>query len=159
MAMWEIDSLLTRSIRVIEESELESNVKRHIVWNLERLPEVYGFDAGGFDKSETDSTYEYREIDPFELGLFVSDEAKLLEAKGLVYDWSAFLLNYSDGYFSKVDREQKIEALRELKSILSKMDFSNYQPIHPSLTIYPAGHKSFSETQNNLIKWFISDEI
>lgn len=159
MAMWEIDNLITRSIDVIKKSELEDDVKRHIVWSLEHLPETHEFDAGGFPKTEIDEEFEYREIDPFELGLFVSDEAKDLEENGLVYDWSAFLLNFSGEYFSKVDSEQKIEALQEIRSILFKLDFSNYQPTHPTMTIYPTGHKSFSEVQNNLIEWFLSSEV
>lgn len=157
MAMSEIDMLLKSSINLIQKSEIEADVKKHIVWSLEKLPNVYDFDAGGHPKSELDKDFEYREIDPFELGLFVSDEAKELDEKGIIYDWCAFLLNYNTEYFSEVDPSQKIEALQELKRIMSKCDFSNYQPKHPTLTIYPNGHKSFSDVQNKLIEWFISE--
>jgi len=156
MAIAEIDSLLTRSIKCIRNSELEKDVKKHIIWSLENLPETYDFDAGGFDKSELDGQFDYRTIDPFELGLFVSDEAKESEDKGLIYDWSAFLLNNNCEHFSKIDNEQKIEALQEIRKILFKIDFSSYQPIHPTMAIYPQGHASFSDVQNNLIHWFLT---
>lgn len=157
--MKEIESLLKKSIHIIKNCALEDDVKRHVCWSLERLPTTYGLPEVVIDQSELDDQFDYREIDPFELGLFISDEAKHTSNEAVVYDWCAFLLNYSGHYFADIDNTQKLEALQEIKKILFQIDFSNYKPTHPSLTIYPNGHESFSEIQNNLIKWFLMKDM
>ncbi|WP_179348977.1 hypothetical protein [Winogradskyella pacifica] len=154
--MWEIDTLLKSSIELISDSKLNPELKKHIVWNLENIPEVYEFDAGNFIKSELDSSFTYKKMNPYGLGYLIINEAKNNNKNHLIYDWSAFLLNFWSEYFSNIDTLEhiKLNYLEHIKDIFSKYDFTDYEPIHTTLTIYNNGNKWFSEEQNNLIKWY-----
>ena len=156
MGMWEIDALLTNSIDFIRESELHHENKRHIVWNLENIPEEYEFDAGSFEKTELTSNFEYKKMNPYQLGKLVMEQAKNSSKNNLIYDWSAFLLNYWNEYFSEIDKLENLKSkyLEEMKIIFEQFNFSDYEPIHASLTIYKNGNEWFNEEQNNLIKWY-----
>jgi len=159
MGMWEIDKLLTSSIVLVRKSVLDADHKKHIVWNLERLPEVYGFDAGGFEKSEESSTFEYQNMHPYELGVLMLKEAKASHVHHLIYDWSAFLLNYWNEYFSEIEELDRLKShyLEEMKTIFGQLNFSDYRPTHASLTLYANGNKWFSEEQNGLIRWYCGE--
>ena len=151
MSMWEIDELLKESITLVQASELTDQKKRNIIWNLESLPEKYEMDAGGFQKTETGDSSLYTELLPYELGelLFTIET----DQKNYIYDWSAFLLNFSTEYFKNNLKEGK---LSKIKEIYHKNDFIDYEPKHVTLTIYENGNKYFSEEQNELIKWFLN---
>lgn len=158
MAMHEIDYLLKDSIKLIQNSNLEGNRKKNVVRNLETLPEDYEFDAGGFNKTEVDENFEYKKINPFELGVIVSQEAIKQKSNGLIYDWSAFLLNFSnEGYhfYGIFDyKTLKSTYLKELKNIFSTLNFESYEPQHATLTLHKNGNEWFSEELNELIKWY-----
>ena len=151
MSMWEIDELLSGSISLIKDSNLTNNKKRNIIWNLENLPEKHEMDAGGFSKTENDKNSSYDEILPFELGEIISTIAIEQNKTDYIYDWSAFLLNYSNEYF-KVNQKQLIQ----IKELYNKYDFSLYEPKHATLTIHKNGYKYFSDEKNERIKWFLN---
>ena len=154
--MWEIDALLKSSIAFIKDSKLDVESKKQMIWNFENIPELYEFDAGNFEKSEVDSNIDYKEINPYELGRLIIDEAKSKNRIDLIYKWSAFLLNFWSEYFSNIDTLEnlKLNYLKPIKVIFTECDFVDYKPIHATLTIYKNGNKWFSEEQNNLIKWY-----
>ncbi len=156
MSMWEIDDLLTRSIALIRTSDLNKESKKHLIRSLEDLPGMYDFDAGGFEKTELSYDFLYQDVNPYEIGINVAVVAVKVEDKALIYDWSAFLLNFWSEYFSKTENLEHIksDALGNLKTVFSRFNFDDYQPIHASLTIYPDGNEQFSEEQNELIKWY-----
>lgn len=153
MSMWEIDELLKGSISLVTDSNLPEDKKRNITWNLESLPEKYEMDAGGFSKSENDESVLYDEIPPFKLGAIVSSIAIEQNKTDYIYDWSAFLLNYSTDYFIENLRE---EQLLQIKELYHRQDFSRYNAKHPTLTIYENGNEYFNDEQNALIKWFLN---
>ncbi len=157
MSMWEIDQLLKGSIALVRNSDLSEIEKRNIVWNLEKLPERYDFDAGVFPLTEIDTNFEYHEINPFKLGEIIITIADGQNKSNQIYNWSAFLLNFWYEYFNKnysIDTLKK-GSLYKIKEIFKKYDFSCYEPVHASLTIYPDGNSYFSDEQNELIKWFV----
>jgi len=158
MSLWEINTLLQKSIKLIQESNLDKENKKQIVWNLENIPEVYEFDAGGFEKSEISDNFDYKKIDIYELAYHIIVEAQLKKIYYLIYDWSAFLLNYWEDYFSNLHELDilKSKYLQKIKDTFSKLNFDDYTPTHPTLTLYKDGNKWFSEKQNNLITWYCS---
>lgn len=156
--MWEINELLKNSISVIKNATIETNQQKNIIWNLENLPEKYQFDAGGFTKTENDSNFNYETMNPYEFGLLVCIEAEKQSKTDLIYNWSAFLLNYWSEYFADSTNleELKNNSLLSLKEKFHKYSFEDYKPTHASLTMYKEGNKWFTEEQNNLIQWFYS---
>ncbi len=157
MAMWEIDTLLKSSVDLVKNSGLIFDERRHLIWNLENIPHNYQFDAGCFEPSEVDKNFDYKTINPYELGLQIMKIVSSQENKHLIYDWSAFLLNFYP-YFEHLDTLEKIKSkyLEPMKKIYSNYSFDNYEPIHATLTIYNNGKEWFEEEQNELIKWFCS---
>ncbi len=157
MSMWEIDTILKKSINLVRDSNLNTDEKRNIIWSLENIPQNYAFDAGSFELTEDDDNYNYKVINPFQLGLIIMQITSQQDDKSLIYDWSAFLLNYFS-YFSGIDNLEHLKSnyLVEMKTIFHSFDFTNYEPIHNSLTIYKNGNQWFEEQQNQLIKWYFS---
>ena len=153
MSMWEIDELLKGSISLVKESNLSEDEKRHVTWNLENLPEKFEMDAGGFSKTENDERSLYDEMPPFKLGEIISIVATEQNKTDYIYDWSAFLLNYSTEYFIE---NLKKATLLQVKELYHNQEFSGYAPKHPTLTIYKDGNKYFSDEQNELIEWFLN---
>ncbi|MFV0605544.1 MAG: hypothetical protein ACK5NK_06835 [Niabella sp.] len=156
MAMWEIDTLLTDSIKFIKASNLDNEMKKHLVWNLENIPELYKFDAGGFEKSELDSGFEYQKINPYKIGEIITMASNEGNTTNLIYDWSAFLLNFWQDYFSDTVKLEDIKSthLLKMKEVFSTLDFTDYEPIHATLTIYKDGKGWFSQEQNELTQWY-----
>lgn len=153
--MWEIDTLLKNSIAVIKKSEISANQKKQIIWNLENIPELYEFDAG-VEKTELDKGFDYTPMNPYEIGVIVATESQNQSINHIIYDWSSFLLNFWQEYFSDNynANELKQTHLLKLKSIYSNYNFDDYQPTHATLTMYNEGKNWFSTSQNELIKWF-----
>ncbi len=158
MALWEIDEIIISGIELIKQSELEPTFKKHILWNLENIPELYGFDAGMFNRTELDIGFTYERMNIYNVGYYVITEAKKRGYNDLVYDWSAFLLNFREGYFSEIAATDELRegVLKQVKLIFDSLDFSNYQPIHRSLTLYKDGRDWYSKDQKALVKWFCS---
>lgn len=68
----------------------------------------------------------------YDLGLYLIREADKLKDKVPVYDWAAYLVAFGDD----LDQEELIEKyFREIKEIWSKYDYSDYEPIHNTLTL------------------------
>ncbi|OQD42192.1 hypothetical protein BUL40_12305 [Croceivirga radicis] len=157
--MWEIDEIIISGIQLIKNSDLEETSKKNIIWNLENLPDVYSFDAGMYNRTELDMGFKYQLMHPYEVGLFVVKEAKKQGYNDLVYDWSAFLLNYREGYFSTIAKAEELKEsyLGEMKAVFSSIDFKDYKPIHDSLTIFRDGMDWFSPEQQNLVKWYCAN--
>ncbi|NJB37286.1 hypothetical protein [Croceivirga sp. JEA036] len=159
MALWEIDEIIISGIELIKQSELEPTFKKHVLWNLENIPELYGFDAGMFNRTELDIDFSYERMNIYNVGYYVIAEAKKRGYKDLVYDWSAFLLNFREGYFAEIAATQELKegVLKQVKLIFESLDFSDYEPIHRSLTIYQNGMDWYSEDQKALVKWFCTN--
>lgn len=147
----EIDELLLKSIKLINKTTLLLDERRNIIWNLENIPEMYKFDAGGFAVTETDKDFNYQVINPFKIAETISQYAHNQASNDLIYDWSALLLNFWQEYFyeSSPLTILKDERLVRLKSIYHEHDFSSYNPIHVTLTIYPEGNRHFSKRSLN----------
>ncbi len=158
MGLWEIDMLLTNSIKLIQQSNLSEETKNNIIWNLENIPEWYEFDAGNFQKTIFNHASSLTKVNPYQVGLIVVTEANKQKAYNLIYDWAAFLLNYWEEYFIETDTIESLKTnyLAPIKSIYKQVDFTDYEPVHASLTMYKNGNEWFSEEHNNLIKWFCS---
>ncbi len=165
--MYEIDALIENTNEMVKESNLDENLKRNIVWNLENMPEEYGFDAGGFEKTETDPNFNYKKMNPYEIGNIVVKEAAKENKDRFIYDWAAFLLNFWGkdlGYFTEENignvEKVKKDYLQDIKDLYQQRDFSNYKPLHASLTLYSPNSDElnswFSEEQQELMKWFNS---
>ncbi len=160
MSLYEIDALLQDSIKVIKKSQLEAARKRQLIWNLERLPERHEMDAGGFTKTETGTDVVV--VTPAPLGLAVVEEAHQQKKANLIYDWSAFFLNYGLEYFEEDTRDLaafKRKYMEPIKAIYKQHNFDDYEPTHASLTIYEDISEEmldwFSPEQVALIEWFL----
>ncbi len=94
MAMWEIGTLLKSSMDLVRNSGLTFEGRRYLIWNLENIPQNYQFYAECFESSEGDKNFDYKTINPYELGLQMMKIVSSQEYKHLIYDWSAFLLNF-----------------------------------------------------------------
>lgn len=158
MAMWEIDELLKESIKIIHNANIDMHLQKNLIWNLENIPEQYQFDAGNFPVTENDTDFNYESINPYDLGLCVCNEAEKQSEINLIYNWSAFLLNFWNEYFADSTNleDLKRNSLLKLKEKFQSHTFENYQPIHVTLTMYIEGSKWFTDEQNELIKWFYS---
>lgn len=123
---------------------------------MERIPEQYKFDAGGFPKSESDPDFPYRRMSVYAVGLHAFQLAETAQKFTLLYDWSAFLLNFWAEYFRHIDSLENLmtDFLNEMKIRFNQHDFSGYKPIHPTLTLYENGSNWFSDEQNELIRWY-----
>ncbi len=152
MSMWEVDELLKDSISLVQESNLSVMEKRNLIWSLEHLSEKYEMDAGGFLKTEHDDNALYDEMPPFKMGEIIAKIAMKENQTDFIYDWSAFLLNFSSEYFEDNLKEGRLD---EIKEIYHQNNYNNYKPKHATLTIYQAGNDYFSDEQNQLIKWFL----
>lgn len=68
----------------------------------------------------------------YDLGIYLIREADKLGRKAEIYDWTAYLMAFGDD----VESEELIEKyFKEIKAIWSKYDYSDYEPIHSSLTL------------------------
>lgn len=154
--MREIDVLTSSSIDLFRRAPIETNKRRILIWNLEQLHIHYKIDAGGFELSETDQQSNYTKLSPFSMAEAVTHHAADFDASHLIYDWSAFLLNFweSHGFASTNDITGVQEQLMPLKKIYWQHNFANYKPIHATLTVYSDGFSHFSDAQNAVIKWF-----
>ena len=157
MSVHEIDHLLKNSIKFVKESAFDESLKRQMIWSLENIPEKYAFDAGNFLKTEVDSSFDYLEINPYDLGVKILVEANNGSRDiNLIYDWSAFLLNFGNEYFSEIGTIETLKEtyLEKMSSIFKQHDFIDYKPLHRTLTVYQDGNDWFSKEQNDLIKWY-----
>lgn len=154
--MWEIDELIKKSIFLINHTQIAATEKKNIIWSLENLPQKYDFDAGGYTFTQIDKDFKYEELDPFEIGDILTKNADEYDQPELIYDWSTFLLNFWQEYFSQVKPLTSLKdgELRNIKQRYHNHDFNSYTPIHVTLTMYKAGSEYFSTEQNQLIEWF-----
>jgi hypothetical protein len=152
--MWEVDELIKNSRTYVLGLKIDNDLKRNLIWNLEQIPSRYQFDAGGFEYLENENARFYKELSPFQVGLVIIQNAET--SNPLIYDWSAFLLNFWKEYFpgKLVPELIKEEYFKEIRGKFNLCDFSNYEPIHRTLTIYTERNSWFSEEQNQLIDWF-----
>lgn len=156
MGMWELDTLLKESIQIILNSSLDVDERRIIVWNLETLPERYEFDAGKFERTETDKKFEYKLIDPYVLGFMMIKESDKQKNAASIYNWTAFMLNHWEEYFPthKSSEFLKENYFAAYKITFRQYNFTAHKPIHASLTVFPEGNEWFSEKKNEMINWF-----
>lgn len=159
MSLHEVDTLLSRSIIFLKNSTLEATKKRQLIWNIERLPNHYDMDAGGFPLSETGE--DVAPIFAAALGKIIVEEAHQQKDQFLVYHWTAFLLNYFD-YFKE---DMPVETLLEehlivVKNIYHQYDFEDYEPLHRSLEVYEVLEEEmedwFSPLQLEILDWFFN---
>jgi len=91
----------------------------------------------------------------YDLALFLIREAHKRGDKGLVYDWTAFLIKYGGiSLKEKMTAEEMIgKYFREIKRVWYGYDYSDYKPIHDSLTIFIPG----SGKTDGYNEWAISE--
>ncbi len=160
MSMYEIDILLKNSIKMCKKADLHD--KRNVIWNLEQMPNPnrLNLDAGCFEMSEVDEDFKYSEMNIFELIKIVMNLAnKEPEHYHLIYDWSAFMMNFYEHIkaYQPFDKEQIKKDLQPVKELFKNHNFDNYEPIHPTLTVYYGGNDDwFGDEQNEFIKWYAS---
>lgn len=99
-----------------------------------------------------------QDIELYELGLEIIQEAHEQKDRNAVYDWTAFLINYGFNYF---EQKEPISVLKEkyfysIKTILNQYDFTNYDPMHRSLEVMKTTTDWLGEKENEFIKWFNS---
>ena len=137
MSLYEIDDLLLASVALVRAAEADGARRKNAIWNLEQIPERYGFDAGGFDKTETGEMSGYETMDAPEVAIRVARLADATGDRALVYDWTAFMLIWGPGYFDAFQDLDSLKqgALGELKEIFGKHDYEGHQPRHRSLTM------------------------
>ncbi len=154
--MWEIDVLLKKSIEFVKDSNLDNHTKKNILWNLESIPTLYEFDAGNFKKTELDKDFKYQKLTIYKIAEIITITSNKIGIKDLTYDWSAFLLNFWQEYFSDSFKLEDVKStyLLKMKEKFIALNFETYQPIHTTLTIYKNGNEWFSSEQNELIKWY-----
>lgn len=158
MSLHEVDDLLKRSFKLIRKSKLPADHKRALIWNLERLPNRYDMDAGGYDITETGDNVT--PVIAHALGKAVVEEAHHNKDKNLIYDWSSFLLNYFD-YF-KEDASFAIlkkEYMGPIRAIYQQYNFEGHKASHRSLEVYEEIDEDmeewFSKQQVELMQWFV----
>ncbi|SFO90065.1 hypothetical protein SAMN05428949_6911 [Chitinophaga sp. YR627] len=98
----------------------------------------------------------------YDLGIYLIREADKLKEKERVYDWTAFLIAYGEDD----DTEKLIKKyFKEIKKIWSKYDYSDYEPIHESLTVSRElldeaddWKDTFEDGREDLLDWFFDEE-
>ncbi|BDS10435.1 hypothetical protein [Aureispira anguillae] len=95
-------------------------------------------------------------MDPYELGKQLILEANRQGQRNLIYDWTAFLLNYGAIYFAENLTVETLIAncFETIAGVFAQHDFSAYKPMHESLEIYWEPQEWFSEEQQQLMEWF-----
>ena len=104
------------------------------------------------DESPLEEMYSY------DLGLYLIREADKLKDKAPVYNWTAYLVAFGED----VEAEELIEKyFKEIKEIWSKYDYSDYEPIHYSLTLSREAldddedwKDTFEDGRDGLLDWF-----
>ncbi len=69
--MWEIDKLIKKSRDFILSLTIDNKLKRNLIWSLEKIPDKYKFDAGGYEHLEKEKADSYEVFSPFEIGLII----------------------------------------------------------------------------------------
>lgn len=97
-------------------------------------------------------------ISSYDLALLIIKEADNKKQSSSVYDWTAFLINYGFAYQLS---DAPLENLKEqyfvpIKAIYRKYNFTDYEPMHDSLTITKEAVEWFGKEENEFIKWFNS---
>jgi len=102
------------------------------------------------------------EMYSYDLGLYLIREADKLKLKEPIYDWAAYLVAYGDDD----EQEELIEKyFKEIKKIWSKYDFSDYEPIHATLTLSREAldddedwKDSFENGRDEILDFFFDEE-
>lgn len=92
-----------------------------------------------------------------DLALFLILEAHKQQDKGTVYDWTAYLIKYGAPWSDddEVTAEELInDYFGEIKTIWYGYDYSDYKPIHESLTIFIPG----TGKSDGYNEWAMSDD-
>jgi len=92
----------------------------------------------------------------YDLGLEIIQEAHEQKYKNMVYDWTAFLINYGLNYF---EQKESIEVLKkkyftDMKYIFTQYDFSDYTIMHHSLEVMKSPQDWMEEEASQFIQWF-----
>lgn len=97
----------------------------------------------------------------YDLGLYLIREADKLNLKEPVYDWAAYLIAFGED----VEAEELIEKyFKEIKKIWLKYDYSDYEPIHASLTLSREAldddedwKDTFEDGREGILDWFFDE--
>lgn len=100
-------------------------------------------------------------MNTFELGLYLVREAHKRNNKDLVYDLTAFLLKMGPGFIdNKVTAEEVISKyFEEIRMIWYEYDYSDYDPLRESLTIYEPTSELIEwlgGLRRELVRWFLN---
>ena len=95
---------------------------------------------------------------PLDFGYLIIQEGSRQNDKSIVYDWTAFMINYLLAWFStnQSTNELKTNYFSEIRNAIHKFDFSNYKALHEGLDINNIPEywlKEMSEKQKELIRF------
>lgn len=95
--------------------------------------------------------------EPLDLGLQIIEEANKQQDKSSIYNWTAFMVNYSMAWFptTKTLEALKHDYFQKIKTSFQQFDYSNYDILHEGLSLSMDKNKEewFTENQKELIKY------
>ena len=116
------------------------------LWDSEsqRLYVDFGSPYYSLNTDETVALYE-----PLDFALLIIREASKQNNKGMVYDWTGFVLFYLLTMLpsNKTVSELKQAYFTEIRSIFASFDFTDYEPIDDRLDLYSDFHKEWLSEQ------------
>ncbi|MBE0441781.1 MAG: hypothetical protein ACTH7W_01950 [Psychrobacter sp.] len=122
------------------------------LWDNEsqRLYVDFGSPYYSLNTDETVALYE-----PLDFALLIIREASKQNNKGIVYDWTGFVLFY---LLTMLPSDKTVSELQqpyftEIRSIFASFDFTNYEPIDDRLDLYSDFHKEWLSEQQ--LKWLM----
>jgi hypothetical protein len=96
----------------------------------------------------------------FDLGLYLVREAHKRNDKGLVYDLTAFILKTGQYLDNKSTADEIISKyFEEIRSIWSSYDYSDYEPLHDSLSLAEPTTEDlewYGGEKLKLMRWFFN---
>ena len=104
----------------------------------------FGSPYYSLNTDETVALYE-----PLDFALLIIREASKQQNKGMVYDWTGFVLFYLLTILpsNKTVSELKQAYFTEIRSIFASFDFTDYEPIDDRLDLYSDFHKEWLSEQ------------
>ncbi len=228
--MWEIETLMENTVRLINKSEFKPNEKRNLIWNTYNLQnqfdcsfthfrlmdilinneyvqqyeiddfpmtkvyrdfffELSNKDFEWINKNPTEKWSENNQsiaywdkksnkifvdfgsdfytqnkdefpekYEPLYFSHMMIQEGSRQNDKSIVYDWTAFMVNYLLAWFpsNKSTTELKEEYFSKIKDVIHQFDYTNYEVLHQGLdinNIHEDWLEEMSENQKELIKY------
>lgn len=149
------DKLKEKSFEWINQNPNESLSGKNpsvAYWDKKSLKIYVDFGSNFYSLLPNESN---EKIEFLDLGLKIIQEADKLNALDIIYDWTAFMINY---LLSMFPTESTLENLNskyfsQIKEIFRHYDFSNHEPLHRNLVL--ENMSWHSEIQKELTKFIL----